>query len=796
MRAAALGFLAGTGMLQQLASLPDRRWSLLLPVVLLFLWRMPGRWFTLVRVTGFAMLGFLWAIAMGHVMSAGGLDPALEGRDVLVEGTIVSLPDPLGQRSRFQFQAERLWLDEESFSSTDPSTDRSVAYSIKSPPGKLLLSWYRDAPPLQVGERWRLRLRLKQPNGFMNPGGFDYEGWLFGQGVRAKGYVRKAQADDENRRLQAASGHLVDRLRQTLRDGIRSSLAGHPQTGLVTALAVGDRSAIEDAQWDMLIRTGTNHLLAISGLHVGLVSGMIFFLMRWLWSRSACASLYWPAPKAGAVAALLAATLYAALAGFAVPTQRALVMVAVVMLALILQRQTRPSSLLALALLAVLMIDPLAVLAPGFWLSFAAVAAILLGMSGRVGGTRGWRSWGRVQWVVTLGLLPLLILLFQRASLVAPLANLLAVPWVSLLTVPLTLLGSLLWLLFPTLGGWLLAAAAWSLSILWWVLEWLGAWSLAQWTQSAPPVWAVASALLGVMWLILPRGFPARWLGWIWLLPLLVVRPSMPLPGEAEFTLLDVGQGLAAVVHTHNHVLVFDTGPRFPSGFNTGEAVIAPFLRQRGLTGLDLLIVSHGDNDHMGGALALAAELPPRQVLSSVPQRLAALGAWSCLGGMRWEWDGVDFELLHPRADYTAGGRRGNNRSCVLRVTTAAGSVLIPGDIEQSAERYLLTDQPDKLAADVLVVPHHGSRTSSSEAFIDAVAPQFALFPVGYRNRYGHPKADIVERYRQRGIRLLDSASHGAIRFRLGEPGGLRLLDTWRQSARRYWHRLPDESDG
>ncbi len=784
MRAAALGFLAGAWMLQQLASLPDWRWSLLLPAISLFLCLTPVVRFTLVRVAGFALLGFFWALAVGHTMSGGGLNPVLEGRDVLVEGTIVSLPDPLGHRSRFQFQAERLWL-----------ADAPLRWREK-PPGKLLLNWYRNAPPLRVGERWRLRLRLKQPNGFMNPGGFDYEGWLFGQGIRAKGYVRKAQADDENRRLQAASGHVVDRLRQTLRDGIHSTLAGHPQTGLVTALAVGDRSAIEDTQWDMLIRTGTNHLLAISGLHVGLVSGMAFFLVRWLWRRSARASLHWPAPKAGAVAALLAATIYAALAGFAVPTQRALAMVAVLMLALILQRQIRPSSLLALALLVVLVIDPLAVLAPGFWLSFAAVAAILLGMSGRVGTMRGWRSWGRVQWVVTLGLLPLLILLFQRASLVAPLANLLAVPWVSLLTVPLTLLGSLLWLPFPTLGGWLLSIAAWSLSVLWWVLEWLGAWSLAQWTQSAPPAWAVASGLLGALLLILPRGFPARWLGWVWLLPLLVARPSMPAPGEAEFTLLDVGQGLAAVVHTQGHVLVFDTGPRFSSGFDTGEAVVAPFLRQRGLTELDLLIVSHGDNDHIGGALPLAAELPPAQVLSSVPQRLAELGAGPCLGGMRWEWDGVGFELLHPQADFAVGRQQENNRSCVLRVTTTGGSVLITGDIERPAETYLLVSQPDRLAAEILVVPHHGSRTSSSEAFIDAVAPQFALFPVGYRNRYGFPKEDIAERYRRRGIRLLDSASHGAIRFRLGGMEGVRLMDTWRQSARRYWHRESDEVDG
>ena len=773
MRAAAPGFLAGTWMLQQQASLPPWQWTLLLPVIVLLCWRAPMLRRPPARLALFAALGFLWAAAVAHVMSTGGLDPDLEGRDVLVEGRIASLPEVQPRRSRFLFEAERLWLDGRSLPS----------------PGKLRLSWYRHAPPLRVGERWRLRVRLKRPNGFMNPGGFDYEGWLFSQGVRATGYVRGAQADDENRRLLPASGQFVGRLRQFLRDGINEALAGQPQAGLVTALAVGDRSAIDDAQWDTLIRTGTNHLMAISGLHVGLVAGLALFLARWLWGRSPRLALRWAAPKAGALAALLAAALYAALAGFAVPTQRALVMVAVVMTALILQRQTRPSSLLALALLVVLAIDPLAVLAPGFWLSFTAVAAILLGLSGRVGGARGWRGWGRVQWVVALGLLPLLILLFQRASLVAPLANLLAVPWVSLLTVPLTLLGSLLWLLIPALGEGLLALAAWSLSALWWLLEGLGDWRFAQWSTALPPAWAVGCATVGVLLLILPRGLPGRRLGVLWLLPLLVARPA-PLPqGEAEFTLLDVGQGLAAVVRTREHTLVFDSGPRFASGFNTGEAVIAPFLRWQGVTGLDLLLVSHGDNDHIGGATALAAEFPPARVLSSVPRRLVTLGAEPCQGGSEWRWDGVRFELLHPAADYAGGARRDNNRSCVLRVTAGTARVLIPGDIERPAEDHLLATRPEDLAAELLVVPHHGSRTSSGEAFIDAVAPRFALFPVGYRNRYGFPKADIVARYRQRGIRLLDSASHGAIRFRLG-PHGARLEETYRQSARRYWHRL------
>ena len=622
MRMAALGFLFGIALLQQMAGLPAWQWSLLLLLAVPL-----GMRYRHIRGPTFVVAGFLWASAAGHWLLGNDWNPDLEGRDVVMEGTIASLPAMDTEQVRFHFSPTRLWLDGQTVES----------------PGKTLISWYSPAPPLRVGEHWRLRVRLKRPHGFMNPGGFDYEGWLFSQGIRAKGYVRKAEGPDaatQNLRLDAGEpgAYLVDRLRQSLRDDMNAALSERELGGLVTALAIGDMQGVPTGQWDVLMRTGTNHLMSISGLHVGLVSGLAFFLMRWLWSRGARVALRWPAPKAGAVAAMVAATVYSLLAGFSVPTQRTLVMIAVVMLAVIVQKRIRPGSLLALALLLVLAYDPLAVLAPGFWLSFGAVAVILLGMSGRVGTPNLWWRWGRVQWLVTLGLLPFLLWMFQKASVVSPLANLIAVPWVSFVTVPLTLLGALLVMPLPLLGKALLILAAWSLDAVWVVLAWLSEWDFAQWSQPAPPLWAIFAAVIGVIWWLLPRGWPARWLGAVWLLPLFLVRPQLLPEGQADFTLLDVGQGLAAVVETRSHVLVFDTGPRFRSGFNTGEAVLAPFLRARGISRVDLLVVSHGDNDHRGGVDGLLAEFPVTRVLSSVPELLEGVDASPCVAGETWQW--------------------------------------------------------------------------------------------------------------------------------------------------------------
>ncbi len=791
MRRIALGFLIGTASLQQLTVLPGKVFlagllmALLVMILLAWLFRRHS-WSAAMSLFIGTGMGFFMASLIAHQLLAGSLPAELEGQDVIVEGYIASLPEQQGRRLHFQFVPQSLhWQGE-----------------VQAVPGKLLLSWYPrkgyEIPSVHVGERWRLQVRLKRPHGFSNPGGFDYEAWLFRQGIRAKGYVRymakssakglsvDATAPVNQRLSPAANAYRVEQLRETLRSRILASLDDHPLRGIVLALAIGDRQQISQSQWDVLTRTGTNHLVAISGLHVGLVAGFAFFLMRRLWCFSAHAVVRWPAAKAGAVAALLAATVYAMLAGFSVPTQRALVMVAVVMLAIIVQRHTRPSNLLALALLLVLMIDPLAVMAAGFWLSFGAVAVIVYGMSGRLAMNSYWWRWGRVQWLVAVGLFPALLLLFQQASLIAPLANLLAVPWVSLVTVPLTLLGSISLGFSVTVGEWLLSLSTLSLDVLWWWLDGLARWKLAAWQQMAPPLWAMPVAVIGIFWLLAPRGVPARWVGLTGLLPLLFVSPAVIPQGQARFTLLDVGQGLAAVVQTQNHVLVFDTGPRFSSGFNTGEAVVAPYLRAQGRRYIDTLVVSHGDNDHMGGVAGLRASIPTGQVLGSVPQRID--GAESCHAGQSWQWDGVMFVMLNPGEHVYTGGRKDNNHSCVLRVQAGEHSVLFTGDIERAAENELVRVFGNKLASDVLVAPHHGSNTSSTPAFLAAVSPAIALFPVGYRNRYGFPKARIVQRYTDRQVRLFDTAQHGAIGLQLGNKTDLEAVITHRQQAARYWH--------
>ena len=760
MRLAILFFLLGVILFQQSAELPGSYWlfsAALLPLA----W-----WWRGARLPMAALGGFLWAFLHAAWILDDILPKQLEGVDVEVEGTIASLVERDSRRARFEFLPTKLNYGEQQLTA----------------PHRLLLSWYGDPPELSVGDRWQLTVRLKRPHGFMNPGGFDYEKWLFQQRIHATGYVR-------TKATQTFLGsewysRPADRLRQHLQHQIGAYLGDHPFRGLIAALAIGDRSTIHDQQWEVLTRTGTNHLMAISGLHIGLVAGMVFFLGRLLWSWLGRAPLLLPAPRAAALIALLAAAGYAALAGFSIPTQRALIMIGVIMTALLLQRQINPSQGLALALGGVLLIDPMAVITVGFWLSFAAVAIILYGLGGRPHKKRGWRQWGRVQWVVSLGLLPLLAFSFQQAPLLSPLANLIAVPWVSLSVVPLTLLGIIALLLYPPLGGWLLLQAANLLGWLWPILQRLADAPVAQWQLPAePPLWSLLAAVIGVLWMLAPRGIPARWVGAGWALPLVLTSPQQPQQGEAWFTLLDVGQGLAAVVQTRNHTLVYDTGPRFSDHFDTGQAVLVPFLRREGIATLDMLIVGHGDNDHIGGADSLLQEYPAARLLTTVPEKLPE-GAELCRRGQSWHWDGVQFSILHPAQEQTAAG---NNASCVLKIETAAASLLLTGDIERRAERRLVATDPAALAATILVAPHHGSKTSSSQQFIDAVDPDYVLFPAGYRNRFHHPHPKVVERYLANRVQMLDSARHGAIRFRLGREG-LSPPESFRLLARRYWN--------
>lgn len=764
MRSWTIALLAGVVLFQQQTTLPH--YSLLWGLALLSLLTLPLAWrYLAARLLLALLLGFLWSGWHAAALLAQQLAPAMEGRDIEVSGWVASLPLADERRTRFTFEVEA------------PRELEGVTF-----PRRLSLSWYEGAPQLHPGDRLRLTVRLKRPWGTLNPGGFDYEQWLLRSGVRATGYVRSGTIGGTSWRYP------LQRLRAGLHGALRQQLDGRAGGGILIALTLGEQQAVSRPEWQVFAATGTTHLISVSGLHVTLVAGLLFFFGRWGWSRFPAGALRWPAPRVGALLALGGAALYAALAGFNVPVQRSLVMVALVLLVVGFRPGIAASRTLALALLAVLALAPLEVLGVGMWLSFGSVALLLYAMQGRLAARGAWWRWGRVHWVAAFGLLPLMALFFQQTSLTSPLANLVAVPWVGLLVVPLALLGTLLVIPLPLLGGWLLTAAVWLLSLLWPLLEQLAAWQ--------PPVplvaasgWGVALAALGILWLLAPRGWPLRWAGTLLLLPLLLLRPERPAHGQFWFTLLDVGQGLAAVVQTREHTLVFDTGMEFSSGNDSGGSAVLPFLRHHGRPAIDTLVVSHGDSDHIGGMETLLVLGRVGRLLTSVPAKMGVHPYERCVAGQQWSWEGVSFEMLHPQA---AEGerRRGNDASCVLRVSNGDFSLLLTGDIEAPAERELLARYGAALHADLLVAPHHGSKTSSSPPFIAAVAPRWVLFPVGYRNRYRFPAAPIVARYRAAEAVMLDTAASGAITLRLA-PQQPVSLEAYRKISHRYWHSEP-----
>jgi competence protein ComEC len=785
MRFAALGFTLGVCLLQQQAALPGAMWlaacfGFAAIAAVGFSRRVPPFVGAGATFVGFAALGFAWAAALAHLRLSDRLDPALEGRDVVVTGVVAGLPQAFERGVRFDFDVE--------------SPETGV-------PRRIVLSSYggfgaddsQGVLPVRAGERWRFAVRLRRPHGSANPHGFDYEAWLLERGIRATGYVRmpsRRRADERAQvvpeRLAAlAPRYWIERLREAAREKIRNALPEHPYAGVLIALAIGDQNAIGPEEWQLFARTGVSHLMSISGLHVTMVAGLFAMLVSWGWRRSEFLSLALPAQKAAALAGFLAAFAYCLISGYAVPAQRTLYMVGVVALALWLGRAASASRVLAAALFIVLVLDAWAVLSPGFWLSFAAVAVIFFVATGRTAKGHWLAQWGRVQWAVTVGLAPLLLVLFQQVSLVSPVANAVAIPLVSFVVTPLALAGAVL----PF--DWPLALGHAILELMMAALEWLAALPSAVWHQHAPLAWTVPLALAGIAWLLLPRGFPARALGALLMLPLFAAGPSGPRAGELWITVLDVGQGLAVLARTEKHALLYDSGPAFNVFSDSGSRVILPYLRGEGIDQLDALVVSHDDRDHSGGAASVLEAMPVGLLWSSLAadHALLAANAWRapCVAGRKWFWDGVSFEFLHPREEVSAGSAvRANNRSCVLRIEAPGGRVLLTGDIERAAERELLLHAPRLLAAEALLVPHHGSATSSTPEFVKQVAPRHAVFAVGYRNRFGHPREDVLARYREAGSELLRTDTGGAIQLRLA-PGSLRV-EAERDRARRYWH--------
>ena len=750
-----------------------------------------------------ALLGGGTAGWRASVYQSGVLNPALEGRDLRVTGIVAAMP----QRTE---SGLRLRLAVESAATPD---GQPVAL-----PALVDVSWYGGAfavaamptadaesapvPPVglnrlpaqvQAGERWALTLRLKAPHGGLNPHGFDYELYLWEQGVGATGYVRATAHDPVPARLAQTGRYPLTWVRQAVRDRITAHIANRQVAGLVAALVVGDQAAIERADWDVFRATGVAHLVSISGLHITMFAWGAAALVGWLWRRSARLCQALPAPSAALLGGMTLATVYALFSGWGVPAQRTCWMLATVGILRLAGVRWPWGMVWLLAGAVVVAADPWALLQAGFWLSFVAVGVLFAADPGSAVEAQGTpacglaaRAWHKLlamaheQWTITLALAPLTLLLFGQFSVVGLLANALAIPWITLVVTPLAMLGVLLPL------AWDVASAA--IAVLMAVLQWMAALPGATVALARAPLWMGVLAVLGGVALVLPWSWGLRLWGATWMLPLLLWQAPRVPQGQFELLAPDIGQGNAVLVRTAGHALLYDAGPRYSLESDAGHRVIVPLLQALQVR-LDTLVLSHRDTDHVGGAAAVLAQQPQANWIGSLANDSNALlprPGVRCEAGMHWQWDGVHFEVLHPLAVDYQQARKPNALSCVLRITAGSQVALLVGDIEEPQEAALLARERD-LRTRVLLVPHHGSKTSSSTAFLDAVAPHVALVQAGYRNRFGHPAAAVVQRYTMQGVAVVDSPHCGAWTWqswRTDAPQG----QCQRDLARRYWH--------
>ncbi|HEX5960809.1 MAG TPA: DNA internalization-related competence protein ComEC/Rec2 [Rhodanobacteraceae bacterium] len=764
----ALAILTGAVLVQTLHVLPPRWLDAMLGVAALagFLaclrWRALAVWWCLPLL----LAAFAWTALRADLALHARLPHALEKQDILAIGTVTDLPQAQDDSTRFDFTIAQARFD-------------GHAVPVR---GHVRLSWYasrRHAPPVITPcTTWRLRVRMKRPHGLVNPGGMDFERSALQKGIVATGYVRE---DPANSLLRSRG--CVDGVRAKVAGAIDAALPGDRHAArLLRALSVGDERALDEHDWQVVRATGISHLIAISGFHVGLAAVFGALLVRLAWWLFPALGLRLARPAAEAAVAFPAALAYGALAGFGLPTTRTLLMIAVVAGWRLLRRGGGFGEGFGLALAAILIVDPLSVLSSGFWLSFAGVALLAWTLA-RGSGWRGHlKEIGLAPLLMTLALLPLTVWFFGQASLVAPLANLVAVPFVSFVIVPVDLAACVALFAWPWLGYLLLQVCAQLVDWLWWLLLQLAAWPPAMQYLPEASLAAFVLACIGAVWLLAPRGIPARGLGALLLLPLCWPRASLPAGGAFRATVIDVGQGLSILVRTRSHALLFDTGARYPSGFDLGAAAVVPTLHALGVDRLDRLIISHGDNDHAGGAVSVLAAYPGTPVSGGEPAR-GPVPMQQCHAGQDWRWDGVDFRVLSPPAPVTL---RHNDAGCVLLVSGKGGRLLLPADTSSRIEPALARAVPAGPPL-VLVVPHHGSKTSSSEAYLEALRPRFAIASTGYLNGYHHPAPGIVARYAALDIPLLNTPATGAVRLAFATRNPPRILSVERTRQARYW---------
>ncbi len=746
-------------------------------------------------IVGFALLAFSLCGLRSVLFLDQSLDARLQGQDLAVTGVVAAMVQHNDAGARFRFDVE---------------SAQTGGVAVALPPS-IYLNWYngvsgsaagvnlqRQPGRIAPGERWRMTVRLKAPHGASNPHGFDFELWLWEQGLQATGYVRAGPRDAAPERLAQTRAHPIEQARQRVRDAVFERLQDRRVAGIVAALVVGDQNAIDQSDWDVFRAAGVAHLMSISGLHVTMFAWGAALTLGWLWRRSSQLCLAWPASHAALVGGMLLALAYSLFSGWGVPAQRTVLMLATVSaLRLSGRRWPWPHSWM-LACAVVVLADPWAIMQAGFWLSFVAVGVLFatnspqndvpqVSLDARV------RSLLREQWVVTLSLTPLTLLLFGQVSMIGLLANMVAIPWVTLVVTPLAMLGGV----FAPVWD----LTAWAVQGLAWCLSGLASLPFSTVSIARAPLWAGIAGVLGGLLLVMRLPWSARMLGVPLLLPVLLWQAPRPADGHFEMVAADIGQGNAVIVRTAHHALVYDAGPRFSRESDAGHRVVVPLLRALDAR-VDKLILSHRDADHIGGAKAVLTMHPKAELLSSIEEQheLQLLRkSRRCESGQRWHWDGVDFEVLHPPAgDYDLSGRS-NAMSCVLRISSAgasragssgAGVALLAGDIEAAQEARLVAGGAS-IQADFLLVPHHGSKTSSSAEFLDAVHPRIAVVQAGFRNRFDHPAASVMERYAARGIRVEDSPQCGAATWSSAQPD---VLQCHRQQARRYWqHDLAGE---
>lgn len=757
----ALSFISGILCVQWLSAIPFDVAFLLFIIPIVYV-KFKQQWMRLVLSFAF---GFIWALFRADLILSNQLPVAVENQDLLVTGTIFSTPKLFDRGQRFQFVVDKVLHHQQ----------------LIKMKGRIKLSWYYQPVRLYPGEKWQFKVKLKRPHGFSNPGGFDYEKYLFQQQIVATGYIK--QSDDNKQLASYEPWYALKTMRAHLFYQLDEWLGDFEFRGLMAALALGKRDWITVAQENILIHSGTSHLIAISGLHIGLIAGFFYFISRKIWALSQNLTNILPAPVAASLVGLLAAFFYACLAGMSISTQRALIMVGLVMVLNLSKRQIPPSQFLLMTLATVLLYDPFAVTSIGFWLSFCAVAVIYFVLWSQ-GKKRPWQSAVIIQGAITIMLIPLVLFFFNTVSLVSPIANIVAVPFVGFVILPLILISIILAMMNTSAGMFGFSVCEYLFSWLWQWLTWLVNWQGSDIVFNQPTIWAVLFAIIGAFIFLMPKGLPGKYLACLLFMPLFLGRIEKPEVARFYVTVLDVGQGLSVVVKTRNHVLVYDTGPKFSARFNAGTAVVHPYLKSIGVKRIDKLIVSHTDNDHMGGLTGLRSEYPIVQLMSGMASSIN--GAIACNEQQKWSWDEVEFEMIYPPINHELTG---NNASCVIKISNSFHQIMLVGDIEQAVEKQMIEKYSQTtLKSDILVAPHHGSKTSSSLPFLSMVLPQYTVFSSGYMNRFGHPYHAVVNRYQELGVKILNTANTGAVIFKVDNQQYLNPPIRWRHEYRRFFH--------